>query len=127
MTLERQPDRQRRLFVTMRVTATALAVTLLTQATTAGLMLAIPGGRAVHAATAMLVIPTGVAQLVAAILVWLPGGGTPRFALTSGLLLVLLPAQLVAGQAGVTVLHVLLGAALLAGSAVLAWQTWSRN
>lgn len=119
--------RRMRFFVTMRVTATVLVVVLLTQAATAGLMLSIPGGRAVHAGGAMLVMLAGVAQLVTAILVWLPGGGTPRFALTSGLLLVLLLAQLVAGQAGATVLHVPLGAALLAGSAVLAWETWSRR
>ncbi|MHA6623417.1 hypothetical protein [Pseudonocardia sp. DLS-67] len=118
--------RSPRLTAAMRVTATLLAVVLLAQAVTAGLLLSVPGGRAVHAATVALVMITGLAQLVAAILVWRPGAGSPRFAIGSALLLVLLIAEVMVGEAGVTVLHVPLGAALLAASAVLVAQVWSR-
>jgi len=111
----------------MRVTVTLLAVALLIQAVTAGLLLSAPGGRTAHSVTAAFVMLTGVAQLIVAILVWRPGRGSPRFAVTSALLLVLALAEALVGVAGLTALHVPLGAMLLAGSAVLASQIWSRR
>lgn len=116
-----------RFAATMRVTVTLLAIALLTQAVTAGLLLSTPGGRMAHSATAAFVVLAGVVQLVAAILVWRPGGGSPRFALISVFLLVTVLVEGLAGAARLTALHVPLGALLLAGGAVLASRTWSRR
>jgi hypothetical protein len=111
----------------LRITATMWAAALVIQAITAGLLLSTPGGRDIHNAGALLVYLAGLAQLISAILVWRPGGGPPRFLVTSTLGLVLAIVQGVLGQTGTTAIHVPLGTLMLAAAAVLLTQVWSRS
>ncbi|MFG1704436.1 hypothetical protein ACFLIM_14695 [Nonomuraea sp. M3C6] len=68
-----------RFFPVLRVAVAAQAVAIMAQAVTAGLLLSTSGGRSAHALTAVIVTVTALGQLMAAILVWRPGGGPGRF------------------------------------------------
>jgi hypothetical protein len=108
-----------KLLATMRITATLWAAALAVQAVTAGLLLSIPGGGGIHNAGALLVYLAGVAQLVGAVLVR-RRGGSARLVVTGvvALLLALLQGALV---------HVPLGALLLAAAAVQLAQVWASH
>ncbi|GAA3426811.1 hypothetical protein ACWDTT_34415 [Streptosporangium sandarakinum] len=97
-------------------------VALLVQAVTAGLLLSSPDGRALHSATALVLLLTTVAQLVAAILVWRPGRGPARFAVSGAIQLVLVLTQMALGFAHVKSLHVPLGVAMFGFSMLLLGQ-----
>ncbi|MER6948090.1 hypothetical protein ABT294_29035 [Nonomuraea sp. NPDC000554] len=85
---------------------------------TAGLLLSSPDGRVLHSVSAYGVFTAAVLHLVAAILVWRPGGGSPRPILSAIGFLGLTLAQIVLGIAHVKTLHVPLGV-LLFGISVL--------
>jgi hypothetical protein len=96
------------------------------QAITAGLVVAgRPGAKPLHGTTATVTLLVGLLTLVAAILVWKPGGGSARFTVPSAILLVLLVVQSILGGNHVKAVHVPLGVALFGGVVVVALQAWS--
>jgi hypothetical protein len=86
---------------------------------TAGLLLTTPNGHVLHSASAYTVWVVAVVQVVAAVLAWRPGGGSPRAVLYAVVFLVLVTAQVVLGIAHVTTVHVPLGVALFGVSLVV--------
>ncbi|GAA4923614.1 hypothetical protein HD597_011171 [Nonomuraea thailandensis] len=109
----------------MRVTVILQALTLLVQAVTAGTLLSSPDGRMLHGLTALVVVGTAAVQLLVAILVWRPGGGSPGFIANSAFMLVLSLAAAALGDAHVPELHVPLGVLLFGGSVMLIMRAWS--
>ncbi|MEU1789730.1 hypothetical protein ABZ553_28460 [Streptomyces sparsogenes] len=107
----------------MRITLLLQSVAILAQAVTAGLLLAsVPEGRTVHDAMAQFVLGAVVLNLLAAVLAWRPGGGSPRLILTSTPMLVLTALQAVLGAAHVRELHVPLGVLMFGASVMLLMQ-----
>ncbi|SEF28924.1 hypothetical protein SAMN05421837_104393 [Amycolatopsis pretoriensis] len=81
-------------------------------AVTAGLLLTYKAGHPLHSAAAYTVFGVAVVQVIAALLAWKPGGGSPReiwFALG---FLALVLAQVFLGIAHVKAVHVPLGVLL---------------
>ncbi|MEV6912060.1 hypothetical protein [Amycolatopsis sp. NPDC051071] len=79
---------------------------------TAGLLLTIPSGQALHSATAYTLFIVAMLHVVTAILVWRPGGGSPKPILPAAVFLGLTLAQVFLGIAHVTAVHVPLGVLL---------------
>ncbi|MEV4010787.1 hypothetical protein AB0J35_09820 [Nonomuraea angiospora] len=90
-------------------------VALLVQAVTAGLLLSMPGGRALHMASAIALLAVGLAHVVVAILVRWPGGGTAKFIAPAAALLVVTVVQAILGEAHVKAVHVPLGVMMFGG------------
>ncbi|MGN9837308.1 hypothetical protein ACTMTI_04185 [Nonomuraea sp. H19] len=101
-------------------------VALLFQAVTAGMLLSSPGGRAMHATSGMALAIIGLLHLVVAILVWRPGGGSPRFIAGAALLLALTVVAAVLGSAGVKIVHLPLGVLLFGGGVAQLGRVMSR-
>ncbi|MFD1539271.1 hypothetical protein [Nonomuraea guangzhouensis] len=120
------PNTTPRFFPTMRITVILQAAAMLTQAITAGLLMSSPDGRALHGVTAVVAVAAGAIQLLMAILVWRPGGGSPRYVVNSTFLLVLTLAEAALGDTHVPAVHVPLGVLLFGGSVVLLSRVWSR-
>ncbi|MFE6613796.1 hypothetical protein [Amycolatopsis sp. NPDC057786] len=114
-----------RFFGLLKASSLFLAATLLVQGITAGLLLSGEGGSSVHHATGPLVTVAMVLQIVAALLVWRAGHGSPRYLVVSAILLVLVGVQFVVGGSGDLAVHVPLGVALFGASTVLVAQVWS--
>ncbi|MGS2644922.1 hypothetical protein [Streptosporangium sp. LJ11] len=102
----------------LRVAITLQTLALFAAPVTAGLLLSSPGGQALHSAAAYGVFTVAVLHLVAAILVWRPGGGSPRPILYAAGFLGLTLAQVALGIAHMKALHVPLGV-LMFGMSVL--------
>ncbi|GAA2213121.1 hypothetical protein GCM10009850_085830 [Nonomuraea monospora] len=100
---------------TLKAVAVLHVVALLVQAITAGMLLSSPGGRALHGASAMALAVIGLLHLVAAILVWRPGGGSARFVGPAAGLLVFTIVAAVLGVAHVKIVHLPLGVLLFGG------------
>ncbi|MFI7707305.1 hypothetical protein [Nonomuraea sp. NPDC049480] len=101
-------------------------VAFLFQAVTAGMLLSAPGGRALHTLSGGVLIVIGLLHLVVAILVWRPGGGSPRFIAVAALLLAFTVLAAILGMAGVKIAHLPLGVLLFGGGVaqlgrVLSW------
>lgn len=79
---------------------------------TAGLLLTTPSGKALHSASAYTVFAVAVVHVVAAVLVWRPGGGSPKPILQAAVFLGLTLAQVALGIAHVKTVHVPLGVLL---------------
>ncbi|MEV7013696.1 hypothetical protein [Streptosporangium sp. NPDC051022] len=114
-----------RFFPVLRVTIALQTAALLAQAITAGLLLSTPGGRALHGISAGAVLLTGLLHLVAAILVWRPGGGSPRAVLPAALILVLALAQMALGAMHMKAVHVPIGVLMFGGSLMQLGQIWA--
>lgn len=78
-------------------------------AVTAGLLLTTRSGHPLHSAAAYTVFGVAVVQVVAAVPMWKPGGGSPRPILFAVVFLGLVLAQVALGIAHVKVVHVPLG------------------
>lgn len=102
----------------LRIAIILQTVALFAAPITAGLLLSIPSGRTLHSISAYGVFTVAVLHLVTAILVWRPGGGSPRPILYAAGFLGLTLAQIALGIAEVKTLHVPLGV-LLFGLSVL--------
>ncbi|MEV7405362.1 hypothetical protein AB0N93_33830 [Streptomyces sp. NPDC091267] len=89
------------------------------QAATAGLLLSSSHGEALHSAGARVMYGASMLYVLAAILAWRPGGGTPRPILYASGFLVLASVQVVLGIAHKPSFHVPLGV-LMFGLSVLA-------
>ncbi|MFE9564246.1 hypothetical protein ACFYM0_24415 [Streptomyces sp. NPDC006487] len=107
-----------------RVTFPQVAIALQTlalffQAVTAGMLLSSSLGHALHDAGSKVMYGASMLYVLAAILAWRPGGGSPRPILYASGFLVLASAQVVLGIAHMPSLHVPLGI-LMFGLSVLA-------
>ncbi len=102
----------------LRVAIILQTVALFTAPITAALLLSAPGGRTLHSVSAYGVFAAAVLSLVAAVLAWRPGGGSPKPILPAAVFLGLTLAQVALGIADVKTLHFPLGV-LLFGMSVL--------
>ncbi|MFC4906137.1 hypothetical protein [Actinomadura gamaensis] len=106
--------------VLFRVTAALQALMVLLQAVLAGKLLS--GGYealSLHSANAMFTATVGLLTIVAAVLVWRPGGGPAKLIGPSVAMVVLETVQITLGFGRVLALHVPLGTALLVGAVTL--------
>ncbi|RDG31422.1 hypothetical protein [Streptomyces corynorhini] len=94
-------------------------VALFFQAVTAGLLLSSSHGELLHGIGARVMYGASMLYVLAAILAWRPGGGSPRPILYASGFLVLASAQVVLGIARMPSLHVPLGV-LMFGLSLLA-------
>jgi heme A synthase len=85
---------------------------------TAGLLLTTANGHVLHSASAYTVWSVALVQVVAAVLVWRPGGGPPGAIPYAVGFFVLVNAQVFLGIARVTTVHVPLGVLLFGLSLV---------
>jgi len=102
----------------LRATVALQTLAVFLAPVTAGLLLTTPNGHVLHSASAYTVWSVAVVQVVAAVLAWRPGGGSPRTILYAGVFLGLVTAQVFLGIAHVTTLHVPLGVLLFGLSLV---------
>ncbi|MEV8098334.1 hypothetical protein [Kitasatospora sp. NPDC085879] len=106
--------------VTFLQVAIALqTLTILFQAVTAGLLLSTSYGEVLHSAGARVMYGASMLYVLAAVVAWRPGGGSPRPILYSTGFLVLASVQVVLGIAHRPALHVPLGVVIF-GLSVLA-------
>ncbi|MGW0228750.1 hypothetical protein ACWDWO_10595 [Actinopolymorpha singaporensis] len=114
-------------FTTFRTLVALQAVAIFVQAITAGMIVAgRSGAKDLHGGTATLAFAFSLLTLVAAILVWKPGGGSPRIIVPSTVMLVLIVVQAILGGSHQKLVHVPLGVALFGGVIVMAMRAWSR-
>ncbi|MFF5212976.1 hypothetical protein [Streptosporangium sp. NPDC000396] len=102
----------------LRAAITLQTVAVFVQSITAGLLLSFPDGGALHSAGAYGTFVVTLLHLVVTILVWRPGGGSPRPILYAAGFFGLMSAQIALGIAHVKTLHVPLGV-LMFGASVL--------
>ncbi|MFC9384678.1 hypothetical protein [Streptomyces venezuelae] len=109
--------------LTLVQVATALqTLSLFFQATTAGMLLSSSAGEVLHSVGARVMYGATMLYVLAAILAWRPGGGSPRPILYSSGFLVLASAQVVLGIAHVPSVHVPLGVLMFALSVLALGQ-----
>ncbi len=109
--------RSRPTFVQVAIALQTLAIFF--QASTAGLLLSSSHGEVLHSVGARVMYGASMVYVLAAILAWRPGGGSPRPILYSSGFLVMASVQVVLGVAHKPTLHVPLGVAMF-GLSVLA-------
>jgi hypothetical protein len=112
-------------FLRLAIALQTLAV--FTAPITAGLLLSAPGGRALHSVSAYGVFTVSLVHLVAAILVWRPGGGSPRPILYAVVFFGLTLAQIALGIAHMTTLHVPLGVLMFGMSVLQLGWVWAAH
>ncbi|MFD3331926.1 hypothetical protein ACFWV1_04610 [Streptomyces sp. NPDC058700] len=93
----------------LRVTVALQTVALAFQAVTAGMLLSSTLGAALHDVGSRVMYGASMLHVLAAVLAWRPGGGSPRPALYASGFLVLASVQVLSGIAHVPSLHVPLG------------------
>ncbi|MFJ7906721.1 hypothetical protein [Kitasatospora sp. NPDC096204] len=93
----------------LRVSVALQTATVLLQAVSAGLLLSTSYGESVHGVGARVMYGASMLYVLAAVLAWRPGGGSPRPILYATGFLVLASAQVVLGIAHVPSVHVPLG------------------
>ncbi|WP_063780701.1 hypothetical protein [Nonomuraea sp. SBT364] len=100
----------------LRAVVVLHVLAMLAQSVTAGLLLSSPGGRQMHVLSGVVLLVVGLAHLVAAILVWRPGGGPAAFVGPAVGLLVFSGVAAALGGMGLKVLHLPLGVLLFGGT-----------
>ncbi|MET9616808.1 hypothetical protein [Kitasatospora indigofera] len=103
----------------LRIAIALQTLAIFFQATTAGLLLSTSYGEVLHSVGARVMYGATMVYLLAAVLAWRPGGGSPRPVLHSTGFLLLASVQVVLGVAHRPALHVPLGV-LMFGLSVLA-------
>ncbi|MFI5668031.1 hypothetical protein [Streptomyces sp. NPDC051704] len=103
----------------LRVSIALQTLALFFQAATAGLLLSTSYGETLHGVGARVMYGASMLYVLAAVLAWRPGGGSPRPILYASGFLALASVQVVLGIAHVPALHVPLGV-LMFGLSVLA-------
>ncbi|GGQ31890.1 hypothetical protein GCM10010215_64900 [Streptomyces virginiae] len=98
---------------------------LLFQAVTAGLLLSTPYGELLHGVGARVMYGASMLYVLAAVLAWRPGGGSPRPVLHASGFLALASLQVVLGIARMPGLHVPLGVVMFALSVLALHQALS--
>lgn len=106
-------------FTFLHVSIALQTLALLFQAVTAGLLLSSSHGEVLHGVGARVMYGASMLYVLAAILAWRPGGGSPRPILYASGFLVLASVQVVLGIAHIPALHVPLGVVMF-GLSVLA-------
>ncbi|MFI5584793.1 hypothetical protein ACIA5G_07175 [Amycolatopsis sp. NPDC051758] len=96
----------------LRVTIGLQTFAVFLSPVTAGLLMTTPNGHVLHSAAAYTVFVLAMVHVLAAVLAWRPGGGSPRPIGSAAVFLGLVLAQVLLGIAHVTVVHVPLGVAL---------------
>ncbi|MFJ3909957.1 hypothetical protein [Streptomyces vinaceus] len=107
MTARTTADRRTRTFLRVSIALQTLAVFF--QAATAGLLLSTSYGETLHGVGARVMYGASMLYLLAAILAWRPGGGSPRPILYASGFLALASVQVVLGVAHIPSFHVPLG------------------
>ncbi|MER7784608.1 hypothetical protein ABTZ92_20500 [Streptomyces albidoflavus] len=98
-------------------TALALqALTIFVQAVSAGLLLSTEYGELLHGVGARVMYGASMLYLLAAVLAWKPGGGSPKAVWHASGFLVLASVQVVSGIAHLSSLHVPLGVLMFGAS-----------
>ncbi|WP_030906045.1 hypothetical protein [Streptosporangium amethystogenes] len=113
-----QATAQRR-FSFLQIAITLQTLTILLQAVSAGLLLTSPYGETLHSAGARVMYGASVLYVLAAVLAWKPGGGSPRPVWHASGFLVLASVQVALGIAHIPLVHLPLGV-LMFGLSVLA-------
>uniref|UniRef100_A0AAU2JSX8 Uncharacterized protein n=1 Tax=Streptomyces sp. NBC_00049 TaxID=2903617 RepID=A0AAU2JSX8_9ACTN len=108
-----------RTFTFLQVSIALQTLAIFFQAATAGLLLSSSYGETLHGVGARVMYGATMLYVIAAILAWRPGGGSPRPILYSSGFLVLASVQVVIGVARMSSLHVPLGV-LMFGLSLLA-------
>ncbi|MFE6664374.1 hypothetical protein ACFVFH_12570 [Streptomyces sp. NPDC057697] len=103
----------------MQVSIALQTLAIFFQAATAGLLLSTSYGETLHSVGARVMYGASMLYVLAAVLAWRPGGGSPRPILYASGFLVLASVQVVLGIAHKPSLHVPLGV-LMFGLSVLA-------
>ncbi|MFC9424621.1 hypothetical protein [Streptomyces sp. NPDC056987] len=93
----------------LRAAIALQTVAIFFQAVTAGLLLSTAYGETLHSVGARVMYAASMLYVLAAVLAWRPGGGSPRPVLHATGFLVLASVQVVLGIAHVASLHVPLG------------------
>ncbi|WP_224283552.1 hypothetical protein [Streptomyces sp. LS1784] len=93
----------------LRVCVALQTATVFLQAVSAGLLLSTSYGETLHSVGARVMYGASMLYVLAAVLAWRPGGGSPRPILYASGFLVLASAQVVLGIAHVPSVHVPLG------------------
>ncbi|MBT2404702.1 MULTISPECIES: hypothetical protein [unclassified Streptomyces] len=110
---------ERRSVTFMQVAIALQTLAIFFQAITAGLLLSSSHGEVLHGVGARVMYGASMLYVLAAILAWRPGGGSPRPILYASGFLVLASVQVVLGIAHTPTAHVPLGV-LMFGLSVLA-------
>lgn len=103
----------------LQVSIALQTLSIFFQAATAGLLLSSSHGEVLHSVGARVMYGASMLYVLAAILAWRPGGGSPRPVLYASGFLVLASVQVVLGVAHKPALHVPLGV-LMFGLSMLA-------
>ena len=103
----------------LRITIALQTLTIFLQAISAGLLLTSPYGETLHSVGARVMYGATMLYVLAAVLAWKPGGGSPRPVWHATGFLALASAQVVLGIAHVPTVHLPLGV-LMFGLSVLA-------
>ncbi|MFJ6793611.1 hypothetical protein [Streptomyces sp. NPDC091268] len=106
-------------FTFLQVSIALQTLAIFFQAATAGLLLSSSAGESAHGVGARVMYGASMLYVLAAVLAWRPGGGSPRPILYASGFLVLASVQVVLGIAHEPSLHVPLGV-LMFGLSVLA-------
>ncbi|MBT2511878.1 hypothetical protein J7I98_40265 [Streptomyces sp. ISL-98] len=114
-----QTTAEQRSVTFLQVAIALQTLSLSFQAVTAGMLLSSSHGAVLHDAGSRVMYGASMVYVLAAILAWRPGGGTPRPILYASGFLVLASVQVVLGIAHMPSLHVPLGV-LMFGLSVLA-------
>ncbi|MGW5264768.1 hypothetical protein ACWEQG_27650 [Microbispora sp. NPDC004025] len=114
-----------RAFSFLRIAITLQTLTIFLQAVSAGLLLTSSYGETLHSIGARVMYGASMLYLLAAVLAWKPGGGSPRPIWHAAGFLVLASVQVVLGIAHVPSVHLPLGV-LMFGLSVLA-LAWPRR
>ncbi|PSJ30326.1 hypothetical protein B7P34_01820 [Streptosporangium nondiastaticum] len=109
----------RRGFSFLKIAITLQTLTVFLQAVSAGLLLTSSYGETLHSVGARVMYGASMLYVLAAVLAWKPGGGSPRPVRHASGFLVLASVQVVLGIAHVPAVHVPLGV-LIFGLSVLA-------
>ncbi|MFH8680665.1 hypothetical protein [Streptomyces lydicus] len=109
----------RRGFSFLRIAIALQTLTIFLQAVSAGLLLTASYGDTLHSAGARVMYGASMLYVLAAVLAWKPGGGSPRPVRHASGFLVLASVQVVLGIAHVPSVHLPLGV-LMFGLSVLA-------
>lgn len=112
-----------RTFVQVTIALQTLAIFF--QAATAGLLLSTSYGETLHGVGARVMYGATMLYVIAAILAWRPGGGSPRPILYSSGFLVLASVQVVLGVARIPAFHVPLGVLMFGLSVLVLGQALS--
>ena len=112
-------------FVRVAVALQTLAIFF--QAVTAGVLLTSPHGEALHSAGARVMYGASMLYVLAAVLAWKPGGGSPRPVGYAAGFLVLASVQVVLGIKHVPSVHVPLGVLMFGLSVLVLGQQLTRH